>query len=855
MKKLNKGIGRSVRLFTLVMTLILLASSMPLTLRAMAIETDVNIEEVEEYREEYSKHFKMPDGTYKAVSYTAPVHRMDENGEWQDLENILSENTVKNKQAYVTSDGRTVFSKKISADDRTVFEINDGGYSMKVSFENEDIKNSNAKLSNHAKKYQPTNTDDIETQYKKLKEIDTNTTVKYKNIIKNIDLEYILSANDIKENIIIRKACDDYEFSFIYEFEGLSAMLCEDGSVEIYDSETNEVKYSIPAPYMYDDDGVESTDVTYSLDDLGDGRYRLTVTPDKTWINAENRAFPVIVDPTVTLHANLWDTYISKNRPTETFGSAEDLWISQNHIVFMKSSSMLPTLPEDSKVTEAILNVRYYYNISSGSLSVGLHPVTFSWGTSSLTWNSASQHTNMGMESDRASSAAAFAASNITSDSPGNMYFDVTKLVRRWYAGDYMYGIALKYITGTNTSVIIKSTECGTGTRAYYDITYTLYTPDFSDGVYYIENVETGRYIDVEGPSTSYGAIIQQWDCHTGISERWELDNIEGVENCVRLKSTLSNLFLGVDPDNPSLIKQYSEHRLNTAWKLEQTYDGNYKLVSQAAISGGKVLAVPLNANSNGTDLTQISYSDDFNYRDEWDFQRILPTNGYELAYSPSSWSGYVQNCCNCYAYALNNQVYPNTNLLWFKQQMGYYKGANYQYSALTETNIYTAVVNDYSAYNEDFDTSLTFQRIGRYDVCPAGTYKVALVVSEGDYHWYRQDADGLWSHKRGLNPVERTDYSGKLIIDPCIADRGDYTQFLGYYAVTPWSKSFTANGTVYCYIEGYMITYAELMDYLESMQSVQTPASSFYLDVEDKAFIATRTSARIYEDGKEAMK
>ena len=618
MKTRKKKLKKSFRLLTFVLTLILLMSSMPLTLQAMAIETDVNIEEVEEYREEYTKHFKMPDGTYKAVSYTAPVHRMDENGEWQDLENILSESTVKNKQAYVTSDGRTVFSKKISADDRTVFEINDGGYSMKVSFDNEGIKNSNAKLSNHAKKYQPTNTDDIETQYKKLKEIDTNTTVKYKNIIKNIDLEYVLSANDIKENIIIRKACDDYEFSFIYEFEGLSATLCEDGSVAICDSETNEVKYNIPAPYMYDDDGIESTDVTYSLEDLGEGRYRLTVTPDKTWINAEDRAFPVIVDPTVTLHANLWDTYISKNRPTETFGSAEDLWISQNHIVFMKSSTMLPTLPENSKVTEAILNVRYYYNISSGSLSVGLHPVTFSWGTSSLTWNSASQHTNMGMESDRASSAAAFAASNITSDSPGNMYFDVTKLVRRWYAGDYMYGIALKYITGTNTSVIIKSTECGTETRAYYNITYTMYTPDFLEGVYYIENVGTGRYIDVEGPSTSYGAVIQQWDFHTGSSEKWELDNIEGVENCVRLKSTLSNLFLGVDPDNPSLIKQYPEHRLNTAWKLEQTYDGNYKLVSQAAISGGKVLAVPLNANSNGTDLTQISYSDDFNYRDEW---------------------------------------------------------------------------------------------------------------------------------------------------------------------------------------------------------------------------------------------
>ena len=42
MKKSNRGIRRTVKLFTFVLTLILLASSMPFTLQAMAIETMVN---------------------------------------------------------------------------------------------------------------------------------------------------------------------------------------------------------------------------------------------------------------------------------------------------------------------------------------------------------------------------------------------------------------------------------------------------------------------------------------------------------------------------------------------------------------------------------------------------------------------------------------------------------------------------------------------------------------------------------------------------------------------------------------------------------------------------------------------
>ena len=139
-----------------------------------------------------------------------------------------------------------------------------------------------------------------------------------------------------------------------------------------------------------------------------------------------------------------------------------------------------------------------------------------------------------------------------------------------------------------------------------------------------------------------------------------------------------------------------------------------------------------------------------------------------------------------------------------------------------TESSIYSAVSRDYSEYNTNFNTSLIFQRIGRYDVCPVGTYKVALVVGmydEGkyDYHWYRQDADGLWSHKPGITAARRIDNSGKLIIDPMTADRGDYTQFLGYYAVSPWGNMFTgsASGQVWYKYDDKTITYDELLEEL----------------------------------------
>ena len=40
------------------------------------------------------------------------------------------------------------------------------------------------------------------------------------------------------------------------------------------------------------------------------------------------------------------------------------------------------------------------------------------------------------------------------------------------------------------------------------------------------------------------------------------------------------------------------------------------------------------------------------------------------------------------------------------------------------------------------------------------------------DYHFYRQDSDGTWSHKANNSNISRIDASGKIIINPKLADR-----------------------------------------------------------------------------------
>jgi hypothetical protein len=73
---------------------------------------------------------------------------------------------------------------------------------------------------------------------------------------------------------------------------------------------------------------------------------------------------------------------------------------------------------------------------------------------------------------------------------------------------------------------------------------------------------------------------------------------------------------------------------------------------------------------------------------------------------------------------------------------------------------------------------------------CPAHTSKIALVVDpDEDYHFYRQDNNGLWSHKDGWKLATNKDAKGKLIKSPETANRGYYNLFCGYYAVPNLDK------------------------------------------------------------------
>lgn len=158
--------------------------------------------------------------------------------------------------------------------------------------------------------------------------------------------------------------------------------------------------------------------------------------------------------------------------------------------------------------------------------------------------------------------------------------------------------------------------------------------------------------------------------------------------------------------------------------------------------------------------------------------------NGYEPHYEPSKWNNasYV-HYNNCYAYAMDNQKSRLS-----KPQPSDQSSSNYQCPVLKEWIKGDLVEASTGIKYQMFDGT-------NHDKCPDWHHKIYLVHGDHDYHFYRLDSDGLWSHKPGGSEVTRLDASGQLIVNPETADHNypnnNYNVKCGFLCVPKIDESF----------------------------------------------------------------
>ncbi len=221
-----------------------------------------------------------------------------------------------------------------------------------------------------------------------------------------------------------------------------------------------------------------------------------------------------------------------------------------------------------------------------------------------------------------------------------------------------------------------------------------------------------------------------------------------------------------------------------------------YKIKFDNPVYRVRIHAETFNANYNDNNKGRICIGNMAFYPSEYNF----PLSGSELDYEPDNWNKkeitqyqlpkqYLKDKTNCYSYAVNAQINPTTGILE-PMQPGEASKKDIKYDDLININLLISVIKADAKV-----LGFVFESIDDNTECPEGCYKIAFAIDNQepiyDYHWYRQNSDGTWSHKPGSKEVTNLDYSGKIIMDPRKANRNagngvNYNVFVGFFVVKP---------------------------------------------------------------------
>ncbi len=448
------------------------------------------VSEVTEMREESVKYFLCDDGSYIAATYAAPVH-YNENGVWKEIDNTLTPSSKSGETVYSTKGGLNVTVPSDLGSGKR-FTATNGGYTISFGVKSIDnslsaqakvvetdalpsvVKmNSTAEISNEkvtassmAQKAETlTEKQKVEKFNNEQMTVDKQSgAVVYKGFDRQSDLEYIVTSNSLKENIVVYKPQDEYVYRFDLDSDGLIPIEQPNGSIILVESEASqEAVFTLDAPYMYDANGAESYDIELSIKENGD-EYVVMVEADSTWLNNSEREFPVVIDPTWSApNSKIQDVYVINGTFANSPRSNTEIRAGRNLTNIVRSYiklSMPTNLPTGYVLKHSTLTFKKqnYFKTSKG-IDVRAYDCkdAASWSTSSISWNNQpfSNSNNGYLNSNPELLSSVAAKSDLDSYS-----FSITKAVQRWLNGEINNGIMLSSSDeSTKTQVDFYSTR------------------------------------------------------------------------------------------------------------------------------------------------------------------------------------------------------------------------------------------------------------------------------------------------------------------------------------------------------------------------------------------------------------
>lgn len=212
-----------------------------------------------------SKHWLNVDGTVTAEIHTSPIHYKGTDGSWKDIDTSL-EPSEKTGFRYSSIKNRfkTHFADKA------------------LGWHDVDVNGLPILFSAYSASDAPS--------------VTNGNVVTYSSVWPGVDIKYEVTPVGVKEYIVLNSRPTMSEFRFTIRPGSLRPVQSPSGGIDLVDA-TETVRVSIPAPFMVDATGQESTAIDMSWITSTDGLVTIILHPDSTWLSTAS--YPVTIDPTL----------------------------------------------------------------------------------------------------------------------------------------------------------------------------------------------------------------------------------------------------------------------------------------------------------------------------------------------------------------------------------------------------------------------------------------------------------------------------------------------------------------------------------------------------------------------------
>ena len=454
-----------------------------LTLERRKLSTSKVLYEDASKRGTNTKHFRLQNGNFIAVMYDHPVHKLDpDTGKYVDIASEVKETDMDYE---TVMDRFKVRMPKTEGKDRYV-TVEKDGREISWRFVPKSISRKKKSTATFSRKSKQNHWD-----------IDDLPSVQYKKADTNIDLQYDISDEGVKESIILAKKPECKTFSFELKLSGLVPVLSEDSRTvflvrdgENFDAELPEMQ--IPPAFMEDANEAFCDDIHYEIRKTETGMF-LDLVLDTDWLFDSERAFPVMIDPRIGINrftnnnlqmVELCSDGSKVTATNETAGrrvGVDSTGVA--HRIYLDFN--LPELADGFKITKAGLLLHQKSCVSGGDIydyeiaSVQLNGSEID--SSNFTWENAK---NLPV-SDTIDVLRGYSRQAST-----EIEIDITKAITRWYAN-----------ANTPHCIMIKKASetpirCNNNYIATYLDFYSLYGSAQRRPRLYVEYTNSDMYAD-----------------------------------------------------------------------------------------------------------------------------------------------------------------------------------------------------------------------------------------------------------------------------------------------------------------------------------------------------------------------